>query len=75
MAATRPRWSITVYDVENRWIGEKIDSNGDGVIDHQTRLAYDGDRIIFQFDKEGGGRVTVDDLSHRYCGCPGRWIS
>ena len=25
-----------LYDVENRWIGENIDSNGDGVIDHRN---------------------------------------
>jgi RHS repeat-associated protein len=60
-----------IYDVENRWIGEKIDSNGDGVIDHQIRFAYDGDQIIFQFDKDGGGQVTVNDLSHRYLWQPG----
>jgi RHS repeat-associated protein len=60
-----------LYDVENRWIGEKIDSNGDGVIDHQTRFAYDGNQIVFQFDKDGGGAVTVNDLSHRYLWLPG----
>ena len=69
-----------VYDAENRWIGENIDSSGDGVIDHETRFVYDGDQIVLQFDKsplpagegqgEGGenqgSAMTVADLSHRY---------
>ena len=55
-----------VYDVENRWIGEKVDSNGDGVVDHQTRFAYDGNQIVVQFDKEGAGDVVAANLSHRY---------
>jgi hypothetical protein len=57
--------------VENRLIGEKIDSNGDGVIDHQTRFAYDGSQMTLQFDKEGSGNVMVNDLSHRYLWQPG----
>ena len=71
-----------LYDVENRWIGENIDSNGDGQIDHETRFAYDGDQIVLQFDRQlpstsGGGAggeggqgegnaMTAADLSHRY---------
>jgi RHS repeat-associated protein len=55
-----------LYDVENRWIGESIDSNGDGQIDHQIRFAYDGNQIILQFEKAGEGPVTGADLSHRY---------
>ena len=39
-----------LYDVENRWIGENIDSDGDGVVDHETRFAYDGNQIVLQFD-------------------------
>jgi hypothetical protein len=37
-----------LYDVENRWIGENIDVNGDGVIDHATRFAYDDNQIVLQ---------------------------
>ncbi len=55
-----------IYDVENRWIGETIDLDGDGVIDHQTRFAYDGNQIVLQFDKDGTGDVTGENLSHRY---------
>ena len=55
-----------LYDVENRWIGESIDSNGDGQIDRQIRFAYDGNEIVLQFEKDGSGAVTGDDLSHRY---------
>ena len=44
-----------VYDVENRWIGEKVESNGNGTVDHQTRFAYDGNQIVLQFDKAGAG--------------------
>ena len=61
-----------LYDVENHWIGETIDSNGDGQIDHQTRFAYDGNQIVLQFDKDVSGAtgsasaLTVADLSHRY---------
>jgi len=55
-----------LYDVEDRWIGENIDSDGDGAVDHQTRFAYDGNQIVLQFDKAGTGTVTGADLSHRY---------
>ena len=55
-----------LYDAENRWIGENIDSNGDGVIDHETRFAYDGNQIVLQFEKDGPSAVTGADLSHRY---------
>ena len=65
------------YDVEDRWIGENIDSNGDGVFDHATRFAYDGNQIALQFDKDVSGApgsanaLTVADLSHRYLWEPG----
>jgi RHS repeat-associated protein len=55
-----------LYDVENRWIGENVDVDGDGTIDHQTRFAYDGNQIVLQFDKDGTDTVTNADLSHRY---------
>ena len=55
-----------LYDTENRWIGENIDLDGDGVIDHQTRFTYDGNQIVLQFDKDGEGALTNADLSHRY---------
>ncbi len=54
------------YDLENRLVGENLDSNGDGVVDHQTRYAYDGRQIALQFDKDGTGDVTAANLSHRY---------
>ena len=40
-----------LYDTENRWIGENILS-GRGLIEHETRFAYDGDQIILQFDED-----------------------
>ena len=58
--------------MENHCIGETIDSNGDGQIDHQTRFAYDGNQIVLQFDKDVSGAtgsasaLTGADLSHRY---------
>ena len=61
-----------IYDVENRWIGENIDSDGDGQIDHQTRFAYDGNQIVLQFDKDvssatgSASALGVENLSHRY---------
>ena len=65
-----------LYDAENRWIGEAIDSNGDGTIDRQIRFAYDGNQIVLEFDRssplplgEGQGEgspLTACDLSHRY---------
>jgi RHS repeat-associated protein len=54
------------YDLENRWIGETIDTDGDGRVDHETRFVYDGNQIIMQFDKDGSGNLTGADLSHRY---------
>ena len=65
------------YDVEDRWIGENIDSDGDGRFDHATRFAYDGTQIPLQFDKDVSGApgsanaLTVADLSHRYLWEPG----
>jgi RHS repeat-associated protein len=60
-----------IYDVENRLIEEKIDTNGDGIIDHETCYAYDGNQIVLQFDKDVSGTgsasaLTASDLSHRY---------
>jgi RHS repeat-associated protein len=55
-----------LYDAENRWIGETVDSDGDGDIDKQIRFVYDGNQIALQFDKDGTGDVTGDDLSHHY---------
>jgi len=64
------------YDLENRWIGQTIDADGDGTIDHQTCFVYDGNQIVLQFDSSsslppgegqgGGGAITAADLSHRY---------
>jgi len=54
------------YDAENRMIAETVDLNGDGLVDHQTCFAYDGNQIAVQFDKDGTGDVTTADLSHRY---------
>jgi RHS repeat-associated protein len=59
-----------LYDVENRWIGENIDSNGDGQLDHQIRFAYDGDQIVLQFEN-GSGTLDASNLSHRYTWLPG----
>jgi len=47
-----------VHDLENRWIGKLIDSDGDGTVDQRTAFAYDGNQIVLQFED--------DDLSHRY---------
>ena len=61
-----------LYDVEDRWIGENIDSNGDGQFDHATRFAYDGTQIVLQFDKDVSGvpgsadALTGADRSHHY---------
>jgi len=30
------------YDVENRWIGQTIDRDGDGSVDHTRWFGYDG---------------------------------
>jgi RHS repeat-associated protein len=55
-----------LYDVENRWIGENVDADGDGTVDHQVRFVYDGNQIVLQFEKDGEGAVTGADLSHHY---------
>ena len=55
-----------IYDVENRWIGENVDVDGDGTFDHQTKFIYDGNQIVLQFDKSGTDTITNADLSHRY---------
>jgi RHS repeat-associated protein len=59
-----------LYDAENRWVGENIDSTGDGQINEEIRFAYDGDQIVLEFDKDlsrGASPVmTASDLSHRY---------
>jgi RHS repeat-associated protein len=47
-------------------IEEKIDSDGNGTIDHETVFAYDGNQIVLQFDKDGSGLLDSSDLSHRY---------
>ncbi len=75
----------SLYDVENRWIGENIfTSSGE----HETRFAYDGNQIVLEFDKDRGlsqvrapseagsdetGTVPlgVRDLTHRYPWQPG----
>jgi RHS repeat-associated protein len=64
-----------LYDVENRWIGENIES-GASVIQHETRFVYDGNQIVLQFDEDlsqgspppsgEGVQLTSADLSHRY---------
>jgi hypothetical protein len=69
--AAGPATSIVdyLYDAENRWIGENIDSTGDDQIDHEIRFAYDGDQIVLEFDKDvvdNNAIVGATDLSHRY---------
>ena len=64
-----------LYDTENRWIGENI-CNGSGLIEHETRFAYDGDEILMQFDEDFTTSVSSTyatnhpmsnaNLSHRY---------
>jgi hypothetical protein len=44
-----------LYDVENRWIGERIDSDGDGVIDRTIGFAYDGNHV----DVEAFAMVSI----------------
>lgn len=55
-----------IYDVENHWIGRLVDADGDGKVDSQTGFAYDSNQIVLQFDKQGEGKLSVADLSHRY---------
>lgn len=57
---------VNYYDVENRWIGQTIDRDGDGNVDHTRWFGYDGSQIVVQFDQERAGRVTGQDQSHRY---------
>jgi hypothetical protein len=52
------------------WIGENIDSNGDGQIDHEIRFAYDGNQIVLEFEKDGSGTLDASNLSHRYTWLP-----
>ena len=64
-----------LYDTENRWIGENI-CNGSGLIEHETRFAYDGNEILMQFDEDfatpltsaqaASEPMTNENLSHRY---------
>jgi len=55
-----------VYDLENRWIGSLVDSDGDGTVDQRTGFAYDGNQIVLQFETDGDSDLTPADLSHRY---------
>jgi len=55
-----------LYDLENRWIGKLVDSDGDGTVDQRTAFAYDGNQIVLQFENDGDADLTPDDLSHRY---------
>ncbi len=68
-----------IYDVLNRWIGETVDADGDGDVDHATRFVYDGQQIVLQFESssplplagEGQGEGGENEspalqLTHRY---------
>ena len=60
------------YDASNRWIGETVTtySGGSPSSVHTTDFAYDGNQIVLQFNKDGTGNVTANDLSHRYLNGP-----
>ena len=70
-----PATFVLFYNTENRWIGENI-CNGSGLIEHETRFAYDGDEILMQFDEDFTTSVSSTyatnhpmsnaNLSHRY---------
>jgi RHS repeat-associated protein len=51
-AATPEQVVDYLYDVENRWIGETIDRDGNGVVDQVVGFAYDGDQATLQFKKD-----------------------
>ncbi len=56
------------YDAYSRLIRKTVDPDGQqGTADLlQTAYVYDGDQIVLQFDRTGGGDVQASDLSHRY---------
>jgi len=61
------------YDRRRRsWIGETVTTYSDGSPSsvHTTDFVYDGNQIVLQFDKDGTGNVTANDLSHRYLNGP-----
>ncbi|RCS43282.1 RHS repeat-associated core domain-containing protein [Bremerella cremea] len=56
------------YDLFNRLIGRKLDSDGDGTVDQSGTFIYDGDQIMLQIDDNGEvdhrllWRANVDQL-------------
>jgi RHS repeat-associated protein len=68
-----PEMTVTyIYDAFDRWIGETVTaySGGSPSSVQTTDFVYDGNQIVLQFDKDGTGNVTANDLSHRYLNGP-----
>ncbi len=56
-----------IYDMHSRWIGSKVDSDGDGVFDSTESYVYDIGQILLRFvDADGDGTTEDDELSNRY---------
>lgn len=56
-----------VYDVFDRKIAKRLDSDGNGTFDFDTAWVYDGDQAVLQFeDIDGEAATNVMRLSNRY---------
>ena len=51
-----------------QWFLTPFSPNASGLIEHETRFAYDGNQIVLQFDEDCSGptQMTNANLSHRY---------
>ena len=54
------------YDYANRWIGQTVDSDGNGTVDSSRAFVYDGNQIVLDFVKAGTGELTSANLAYRY---------
>jgi len=55
-----------LYDTSNRWIGQKVDTDGDGDIDVATSFVYDGNQIVLRLVDAHGDGPDGYELTDRY---------
>jgi len=55
-----------IYDTSNRWIGQQVDTDGDGDIDVATSFVYDGNQIVLRLVDADGDGAGGYELTDRY---------